>query len=242
MKNYPINLDLDEKKVLLVGGGKVALRKFKRLLKTGAFVRIVSPKLNADFRNTLEQKKINNKWQYFKRKFQQNDLIDIFFVIAASNDQNINKRIASLAKEKNILTNIVDNKDISDFILPSVVKRGDFMVSFSTNGKLPALSRELRIKFEKKFGKEYELYLEIIGKIRNEIINKITDDEKRKRIFRSLANKDLIENIEKNTLKVFSEIEKVINKEIEGESNEKENNYRNKAKSTCSNPNRNCSK
>ena len=230
MKNYPINLDLDEREVLLVGGGKVALRKFKKLLKTGSFVRIVSPELKKKFKKFLEQKSENNNWQYFKRKFQEEDLKDIFIVIAASDDQKTNKRIASLAKEKNILTNIVDNKEISDFILPSVVERGDFMLSFSTNGKLPALSRELRIEFEEKFGKEYELYLEMIGEIRNEIINKITDDEKRKRIFRSLANKELIDNFERNTFKVFSEIEKIINKEIEGDNNEKENSYWNEAK------------
>lgn len=230
MKNYPINLDLDEREVLLVGGGKVALRKFKKLLKTGTFVRIVSPELKKKFKKFLEQKSENNNWQYFKRKFQEEDLKDIFIVIAASDDQKTNKRIASLAKEKNILTNIVDNKEISDFILPSSVQRGDFMLSFSTNGKLPALSRELRIEFEEKFGKEYELYLEMIGEIRNEIINKITDDEKRKRIFRSLANKELIDNFERNTFKVFSEIEKIINKEIEGDYNEKENSYWNEAK------------
>ena len=230
MKNYPINLDLDEREVLLVGGGKVALRKFKKLLKTGTFVRIVSPELKKKFKKFLEQKSENNNWQYFKRKFQEEDLKDIFIVIAASDDQKTNKRIASLAKEKNILTNIVDNKEISDFILPSVVERGDFMLSFSTNGKLPALSRELRIEFEEKFGKEYELYLEMIGEIRKKVICEIDDIQKRKSIFRSLADRDLIESFEKNTAEVISYIEKIINKEIEGDYNEKENSYWNEAK------------
>jgi len=241
LKNYPINLDLNKKKVLLVGGGKVALRKFKRLMKTGAFVKIVSPKLKNNFSIYLEKKNIINKYRYFKRKFHENDLNDIWLVIAATDNKKINTRIAKLAKEKKLLTNIVDDKDSSNFTLPSVVNRGDFMLTFSTNGKLPALSRKLRIEFEEKFGDEYELYLEEIGKIRKKIIDEIDDIEKRKYIFRNLANRDFIENFSDNTEDVFSYIDNILNKERKGDYCEKENSDWNQTKSTCCKTNKNCS-
>ena len=199
LNNYPINLDLNKKKVLLVGGGKVSFRKFKRLVKTGAFVKIVSPEINNDFSIFLEQRSINNNCKYSKRKFQEDDLNDVCLVIAATDDEKTNQRIAKLATQKNLLTNIVDDKDISNFTLPSVVDRGDFILTFSTNGKLPALSRKLRIEFEEKFGKEYQLYLEKIGKIRSKIINEIDDIKKRKSIFRNLADRDFIESFAENT-------------------------------------------
>ena len=230
MKNYPINLDLNKKKVLLVGGGKVALRKFKRLMKTGAFVRIVSPKLKNNFSIYLEKKNINNKYRYYKRKFQKNDLNGVWLVIAATDNKKINKRIAKLAKEKKLLTNIVDDKDSSNFTLPSVVNRGDFMLTFSTNGKLPALSRKLRIDFEEKFGDEYKIYLEEIGKIRKKIINEIDDIEKRKYVFRNLADRDLIENFLDDTEDVLSYIDNILNKERKGDYYEKQNNNWNQTK------------
>ncbi|MGM0409337.1 MAG: precorrin-2 dehydrogenase/sirohydrochlorin ferrochelatase family protein [Bacillota bacterium] len=224
MYYYPINLNLNKKKVLLVGGGKVAFRKFKSLVKAGALIKIVSPKLNDDFSNFLDKDKDNYEslnYKYIPRSFHKNDLENVFMVFAASNKKKLNKKIAQLSNKKKVLCNIVDNKNLSDFILPAVIDRGDFLLTFSTSGNLPALSKQLREDFEKEFGEEYEFFLEMIGVLRKEIIAKIDNIKTRKRIFHKLAKKELIEDFVSNPGDVFAKIEKIINEELEGDYDEK---------------------
>ncbi|MFW5787020.1 MAG: precorrin-2 dehydrogenase/sirohydrochlorin ferrochelatase family protein [Halanaerobiales bacterium] len=213
MVYYPVNLNIRDKKILVVGGGKVAFRKTKRLYKCGSRVKVVCPELRREFRKFLDSK--IDFFQYYKRKFRETDLEDIFMVIAATDDSEANKEIAKKAGEKGIMVNVVDNREISDFILPAVINRGDFLLTLSTSGNLPALSRKLREELEEKFGPEYELFMEEMSELRTKIIERVDDRQQRKQIFRKLADKNLIKMFSLDREKALSEVKSIIHKEIE---------------------------
>lgn len=210
MDFYPINLNLKNKNVLIVGGGKVAFRKFKRLAAAGAVVKVVSPKFNSLFSDYIKEK--STKHLFLKRKFAEADFKNIFMIFAATNDQILNKEISILARKKNILINTVDSAENSDFTLPSVVENGKLLLTISTASNLPALSKKIRKKLEKEFGLEYQLLLEIMEEKRKNIINNINDKKLRKKIFRELGSDDFLNKIRKiirefsqaSTLKVDS--------------------------------------
>lgn len=169
MKNvlYPVNINLKGKKCLVIGGGEVALRKVKTLLSCCAKVKVVSPVLIKKF----EGFKKNKNFKYVKRKFKKNDLNGVSIIISATDDTILNQRIANYAKEKNILINVVDNPKLCDFIVPSVIKRGHLIISISTSGNFPLISKLIRKELEKKFNHKFGGFIEKAGKIRKSILN-----------------------------------------------------------------------
>ena len=193
MNSYPINLDLKNKKVLIIGAGKVAFRKFQRLLETEAEIKIISPHFNQDFlpyfKNNLEQ------YEFIKRKYKKSDLNDVFLVFAATDNKKVNKNIACLAKKNNILINVVDNAEISDFTLPAVVKRGELLLTVASGSYLPALSKKIKKRLKNEFGIEYELLLDVMAEKRNEIISEIDEISKRRQIFKRLASDQFLQKI-----------------------------------------------
>ncbi|PUU93207.1 bifunctional precorrin-2 dehydrogenase/sirohydrochlorin ferrochelatase [Halanaerobium sp.] len=195
MKFYPINLNLKDKNVLIVGAGKVALRKFKRLLQTRAQIKIISPEFNWEFLPYLNQE--SEKYIFLKRKFKDEDLIGQFLVFATTDNSELNQRIAFLARGKNILVNIIDNAELSDFTVPAVVNRGELLLTAASGSNLPALSKNIRKKLESDFGIEYRLLLDIMSEKRKAIIEDIDSIELRKLIFREIASADFLTKIRK---------------------------------------------
>jgi precorrin-2 dehydrogenase/sirohydrochlorin ferrochelatase len=205
-KLYPINLDLAGKTVLVLGGGKVAWRKIRRLIKAQAQIVLISPRLITK----LEKKVANNdRINYHQRLFQDDDLKGKFFLVFAVTDDNIvNQQIANLAKEKNLLVNVATSCQSSNFTLPATIERGDLLLTVATNGLSPALSRELRKKLELDFGTEYALFLEMMKEIRPVILAEIDEEEERRGLFRKLADLDLINLLATNRqqgLKIIEE-------------------------------------
>lgn len=144
MKHFPIFLTLKERQCTVIGGGVVANRKIKTLLKSGAKVTLVSPQLCDE----LQKKVANNAITHIARNFEASDIDNSLLVIAATNDANVNIEIAQLAEQQGILVNVADNPDISSFIMPSVLDRSPVTVAVSTGGASPVLARRLRMKLE----------------------------------------------------------------------------------------------
>lgn len=188
---YPAYLDIKGKRCLVAGGGGVAERKINLLLKCGAMVSVVSPKL------TKRLKKLNSKRKikFFKGDFKEKYLKDIFLVIGATDSRKVNLKIYKAASKKDILVNIVDSPKICNFIVPSIVERGDLMITISTGGKSPALSKKLRKELEYRYGVEYAKFLDIMGELRKRISSKIRDENKREEIYRKLVDSDIIKLI-----------------------------------------------
>lgn len=187
--SYPVYLSLDKKKCLVVGGGNVAERKAKTLLESGAEVHAVSPVFTEWFLNASESGSIYT----YQRNYSSEDLEHVFVVIGATNDCEINYKVAEDCKARNILVNIVDDPSNCNFIVPAQVKRGPLSISISTNGLSPMLARKIREDLEAYFGPEYSEYLELLGTIRRRVIESVDSEEMRKKIFYELVYSDIIE-------------------------------------------------
>ena len=137
---YPIFLNLKDRPVLVVGAGKVALRKTRGLVDAGARVTVVAPEAEQEFESLPVE--------LVRRRFRATDLTDVALVFAATNDRLANHRIAIAAKGKGIFANIADSADECDFLVPARVQRENLQIAVSTGGKDPRLSAELRRKLD----------------------------------------------------------------------------------------------
>lgn len=165
MKYYPVFWNIKGKICVVVGGGEVALRKAERLLECGAKVSIISPKLSSELAE-LKNKKIIT---HIASEYSDNLIDKAALIIGATNDEKTNTRISKDARTRSIPVNIVDDPKKCDFILPSVVQRGDLAITIGTGGKSPALARYLREELEQQYGREYEILLNILGNLREKM-------------------------------------------------------------------------
>jgi siroheme synthase-like protein len=162
---YPAFLDLSRRKCVVFGGGKVALRKVRMLRQFGARVEVVAPELCAEMDALRSDGSIEAK----VRRFEPGDLESAFVAIAATDDSDTNERIASEARKRRVLVNVVDVPRLCDFIVPSYLRRGDLTIAISTSGASPSLSKKVRIRLEKEFGEEYSALSKLAGEVRAEL-------------------------------------------------------------------------
>ncbi len=188
MKYYPINLNIQNRNCLVVGGGGVGTRKVTTLLDCGARVTVVSP----DPTSRLKKLAAEGSIQLKKRSYRSDDVNKMFLVIGATDDENLNRQISKDAERVNILCNIADRPEVCNFILPAIVRRGDLAITISTSGKSPALAKRLRLNLETQFGEEYADFLRLMGAIRDKLLSQAHEPEAHKALFNQLIDKDLI--------------------------------------------------
>ncbi len=191
---YPLLLRLDNKPVLVVGGGRVAERKVESLLRCGARVFIVSRELTAGLKRLLHEGRLT----FLGKDFSPEALDNKLLVIVGTDDMEFNTHVARLAKQKGIMVNVVDYPSECDFILPSVVRRGDLIIAISTSGKSPAFSKAMRKRLESLYGPEYGIFLDIIAALRSLLIRIGASEKKKDKIFKKLWNSDMIDKIRKD--------------------------------------------
>ena len=141
MEYYPIFMDIKGKPCVVIGGGRVAERKVLSLLNAGAKVCVVSPRLTDGIKKLVRERRV----KVIKRAYKQGDIDSAFLAYSATDKREINREIFKEAKGKGILLNVVDVPDMCNFIVPSVVERGDLLIAISTSGKSPALAKRIRI-------------------------------------------------------------------------------------------------
>lgn len=137
---YPIALKLKYRDALVVGGGQVAERKVKTLLRFGARIRVVSPDLTPELLRLSKSHRI--AWS--DRPAKASDIKCADLVIVATSDSAVNKRISVWAKRRGILANVVDRASLSSFISPAILRTPKAVVAVYTHGRDPALSRDLK--------------------------------------------------------------------------------------------------
>jgi precorrin-2 dehydrogenase/sirohydrochlorin ferrochelatase len=189
MKYYPVHLDIKNRNCLVVGGGAVGTRKVNSLLKCGARVTVVSPDPTQQIKKLAAEGSISIR----ERAYRTADLKDMFLVIGATDDEKLNRQISDDAEQISILCNIADRPEACNFILPSVVQRGDLVITISTSGQSPALAKRLRRKLEAQFGEEYADFLLLLGAIRKKLLSQAHEPEAHKALFNQLIDSDLIE-------------------------------------------------
>jgi precorrin-2 dehydrogenase/sirohydrochlorin ferrochelatase len=208
---YPILVDLQDKKVLVVGGGKVAQRKIETLLKYGAFVQVIARELTAE----LEQLRSGKRIEFLSVEFSEASLEGAFLVFAATDDASLNRKVSQAAQQRGLLVNAVDQPADCNFIVPSILSRGDLLIAVSTSGKSPAFARKVRVELERHFGEEYGFFLNLMGNLRKEILRLGLSQEENKGIFEELVYSDLLPAIRQKEWDLASQIiEKVLGRPV----------------------------
>ncbi len=162
---YPVFLNISHRRCIVVGGGRVALRKARVLLEHGADVMVISP----DLCHGLAQLAEGGEISALIKEYQAGDLENAFVAIAATDNSTVNRRVVAEARRRAVLVNVVDDAENSDFIVPSYMRRGEITVAVSTNGKSPALARKIRLRLERELGDDYALLANLISEVRMQV-------------------------------------------------------------------------
>ncbi len=209
---YPINLDIENKLCLIVGGGDVASRKIDSLLLSKARVRIISPHSCSKVTRLSEQGSV----EWLQRNYKQGDVEGVFLVIAATNKKTVQEQIIKEANERNILLNVVDNPLACSFQVPATVRRGSFLLAISTGGGSPGLAAKIRKKIELEYGPEYGLYVALLAKIRETIVGDGGTQESHKRVLEKLLQLNILTHIRKgNWRTVQNELTMVLQQSVD---------------------------
>ena len=142
MRYFPLFLDLAGKPVLLVGGGDVAARKFSLLAEAGAMVTVVAPALGTELTAAHE------RFTHHAREFVTTDIDGMWLVVAATDDRAVNAQVAAAAGAARIPCNVVDDRELSSFIMPAIIDRSPVQIAVSTGGTSPVLARLIRERLE----------------------------------------------------------------------------------------------
>lgn len=189
MMYYPVFLDLQDRWVLVVGGGRVAERKVRHLLAAGARVRIVSREVAPTLRDLARSERVALRLG----EFEETDLDDVWFVIGATDDPALHQRLTEAARIRHLFCLIVDEPARCTAISPAVVVRGDVQIAISTGGSSPALAQHLKRKISRVIGPEYAAMAALLGRWREILKEKLPDSARRAAVFRRLVSSDLLE-------------------------------------------------
>lgn len=187
---YPISLKIEGKPCVVAGGGKIAYLKLGPLLKAKAAVTVVSPIILPQIEKLYEEGKIN----VLRKEIEQADYNDAFLIIAATNDQSINRKIYENAKDTK-LVNVVSDSEIGNFHIPATLTRGKLQISVATGGASPLLAKKIRDDLKETFNESYEEYLEFLYEARKTIKNSSFPKEKKQGLY-----KEAIDEKYKNSL------------------------------------------
>lgn len=165
MSYLPIHLDVRGRRVVVIGGGRVASRKAADLRRCGACVTVVAEVVSPPLRRLGRSGRLALR----ERKYRAGDLKGFFLAVAATDDPVVQAAIRKEATRRKVLLNVADRPEQCDFIFPAKVVRGDFVVSVGTGGQSPALAARVRERLEKIFGPEYGTLTRRMGRLRKQI-------------------------------------------------------------------------
>jgi len=185
---YPVNLLIDGKPCLVIGGGAVAERKVRSLLAAGAVVTVISPRLTTGLAKLADDRQLI----HVDRPYQIGDIVGYLLVICAADRSEINCLASEEAQAQRVLVNVVDVPEKGNFLVPAQVARGDLLLTVSTGGLSPALSRRLREKLAAEYGPEYGQYLELIAKARQKVKNRIHSADERVCFWRETLDSEIL--------------------------------------------------
>lgn len=170
---FPIFLKLNGRNALVVGGGRMAALRVKRLIRAGARVTVVSPKAGTEIESLAKAESI----AIVRRGFKRTDLSRRYLVvIAATNDTKIQQAVFETAERRAILCNVVDKPESCNFYMPAIVHRGQLQIAISTSGRSPALAGKLRQYLEEAVPDNAADLTEIVGRLRSRLRLEIPGD------------------------------------------------------------------
>ncbi|MGI4790568.1 MAG: precorrin-2 dehydrogenase/sirohydrochlorin ferrochelatase family protein [Janthinobacterium lividum] len=186
MNLYPISLNLTGQTCLVVGGGKVAERKIKSLLKSGAVIRLVSP----DATPALQALAAEGKLEWRREAYPSAGtgmLNGAFLVMACTDNRAVNAEVTRNAQAQHLLVLCADDPNSGNFVSTAQITRGDLVLTVSTGGGSPTLAAVLRERLETEFGPEWTDLVEMLGKQR-EFVKTNSEEASRKAAIRRVLD------------------------------------------------------
>lgn len=221
MAYFPFMIDIADKKCLVIGGGTIAFHKVKLLLDFDVHITVVGTEICQELRLLEEEKRTGenarmnlvrerqNVCEIVQRTFRDSDVDGMDFVIAATDDENLNDYISDLCRQRSILVNAVDQKEACSFIFPAIIQDKDLLVAVSTGGQSPAAAAYVKKKIKGHIPDYYGEMVKVLGAYRDYILEHVGTVKKRKEIFNKLLEygdahegeipKDIVERIVKDT-------------------------------------------
>ena len=189
---YPMFVDIEGRRVLVVGGGPVATEKVGKLLDHGAAVRLVSLDVTPELREMIDAGRI---LEYHERPYEPSDLEGCFLVIAATNLDAVNRMVWQDAEAVNLLCNVVDVPPMCNFIVPSIVRRGELALAVSTGGASPVVAKHIRRQLEEAYGDEWAALVSLLRDVREELKVRYLDMPSRRDAVERLMATDVVQRL-----------------------------------------------
>jgi precorrin-2 dehydrogenase/sirohydrochlorin ferrochelatase len=189
---YPMFVDLEGRRCLVVGGGPVATEKVEKLLDHGAAVRLVTPEMTPELEATAAGGRLH---ELHRRTYRPEDLEGCFLVIAATNLDAINRMVWQDAEARNMLCNVVDVPPLCNFIVPSIVRRGELALAISTGGASPVVAKHIRRELEATYGPEWQALVELLRELRDELKDRYLDMPSRRDAVERLMATDVVRKL-----------------------------------------------
>jgi uroporphyrin-III C-methyltransferase/precorrin-2 dehydrogenase/sirohydrochlorin ferrochelatase len=183
MDFLPVFLRLQQQPVLLVGGGQVALRKARLLLRAQAELTVVATAICDELLVLLKP-----PHSCHQRSFQDSDVDGVALVVAATDDHLVNRRVSALAHARKVPVNVVDQPALCSFIFPSIVDRSPLLVAVSSGGSAPVLSRLLRARLETLIPSAYGTLVQLLGRHRDLVKSRLLNTKMRMRFWEGIIN------------------------------------------------------
>ena len=191
MEYLPLFVDLKDRMCLVVGGGEIAARKAGLLLKANAKVTMVAPDISASTKALVE----NEQVIWLKKSFEKTQLAEQTLVIAATDNNDVNKAVYQQAKALNILVNVADCPELCDFILPSILDRSPVIVAVSSGGHSPILARQLRARLETLIPPGYGNLAALVGRYRDAVKAKFSKLSMRRRFWETVLQGQVADHV-----------------------------------------------
>jgi precorrin-2 dehydrogenase/sirohydrochlorin ferrochelatase len=189
--SYLVNLTVAGKSAVVIGGGQVAARKVEDLLAAQARVTVVATDSGEAIRELAEAGRIALRL----RPYAKDDLAGAFVAIAATGDEEVNRRVAGDAAALNVLVNVVDRPALCTFTVPATVRRGDLTLAVATEGRCPALAGILREELQERYGPEYAGLVDLFGELRAKMIAETWDGRSIRAALDDIYHHHVIEHI-----------------------------------------------
>ena len=176
---YPIYLDIEDRNVVIIGGGNVCARKAETMMKYGARVTVVAPELSEEIEGWAGEGCLAIR----RKHYDPSDLDHAHIVIASTDDTAVNEQIAADCRARRIPVNVVDVTPLCEFIVPAIIEKGSIQIAVSTGGRSPALARTLKEDLQRFIGPEYAEVNDLLGTLRDGAKRVLPTDVDRKRFF-----------------------------------------------------------
>jgi len=177
---YPLELRLQGRRCVVVGGGQVAARKVRALVRAGADVRVVAPQIAPSI---LSIRQVRCRTQRYRAAVLRGATL----VFACTDDPAVNRRVARDARAIGAWVNVADDPENCDFLVPATLERGHFRISISTGGASPQLAATIRRRLESRFGPQYGILVEELRRARATVQKRVADPDRRRRIYEALC-------------------------------------------------------